>query len=180
MKKAKQTGEIIMTTKKKTVQKAVKRTPAKKTATKKATPKKPTAKKAVKKPEAKKVVAKPPTKTETKKPVKKADKPLARNEIYVRGDGIQMKIYKRIPKGWKITEGATAAPKGYKIIDNKKSLFAKNEKDRREYGLIESEQHKSMTKKEKDKWHGSKPITIIKRSGRKITYGAVKKAGKTK
>ncbi len=33
------------------------------------------------------------------------------------------KIYKRIPKGWKVLKGATTAPNGYVWIWNGKSRF---------------------------------------------------------
>lgn len=157
---------------KKTNLKAVRQNSKKKSADKaKTKPAKPGAKK----PTAKKTV-KPAAKKAVKPVPKKTNKPLAKNEIYVRGDGVQLKIYKKIPKGWEVNECATAAPKGYKIIDNKKSLFAKNKKDRRKYGLIETEYHKNLTKKQKDNCHGGKPITIIKRSGKKVIYGGASRS----
>ena len=35
-----------------------------------------------------------------------------------------LKIVEKIPDGWKILEGATTAPKGYKWVYNGKSLFS--------------------------------------------------------
>lgn len=37
----------------------------------------------------------------------------------------QIKILDTIPEGWKVIEGATTAPNGYKWIYNCKSLFDK-------------------------------------------------------
>ncbi len=34
------------------------------------------------------------------------------------------KVYDEMPKGWRIIEGATTHPKGYKWISNGKSLFS--------------------------------------------------------
>lgn len=40
----------------------------------------------------------------------------------------KLEIVNSIPNGWKILEGATTAPKGYKLIYNGKSLFSKERK----------------------------------------------------
>lgn len=40
----------------------------------------------------------------------------------------EVKVYKKIPKGWKEIKGATTAPAGYKWIDNGERLFGGNYK----------------------------------------------------
>lgn len=35
----------------------------------------------------------------------------------------RVRVYKKMPKGWKVTEGVMTNPAGYKMIDNKKSWF---------------------------------------------------------
>ena len=40
----------------------------------------------------------------------------------------KIEVVNNIPNGWKILEGATTAPKGYKWIYNNKSLFSKKRK----------------------------------------------------
>lgn len=134
---------------------------------------KKTIKKAEKKPVVKKAVKTPaPKKAAIKKPVKKADKPLARNEKVVLSGNNPVKVYKRIPKGWKEDISYAAfTPKGYATI---------HDKEKNKFGYIEREWHNKMPVAKKNELHGDKPITVIKRSGRKITYGTVKKAGKTK
>lgn len=147
--------------------------------------KKPVAKKADK---PKQAASKKATNKAAKKPVKKADKPLARNEkllFGIRKDGSdvhEVRIYKKVPKGWKVTEGTMTDPIGYKWIDNKKSLFAKdkNGKPVRKMAFIERDWHKKMTVAEKNDLHREHPVVIINKSGKKVTYGKVKKAGKTK
>lgn len=37
-------------------------------------------------------------------------------------------VYRTMPKGWSVTEGATTAPKGYTWVDNGKSRFGKERK----------------------------------------------------
>ena len=37
-----------------------------------------------------------------------------------------VKIVEKIPTGWKLLEGATTAPKGYKWVYNGQSLFSGN------------------------------------------------------
>ena len=73
-------------------------------------------------------------------------------------------------------------PIGYKWIDNKKSLFAKdkNGKPVRKMAFIERDWHKKMSVAEKNDLHREHPIEIIDKSGKKVTYGKIKKAGKTK
>lgn len=38
-------------------------------------------------------------------------------------NGYEYSVAKEMPEGWKVTEGAMTAPKGYKWIDNNKSRF---------------------------------------------------------
>lgn len=54
------------------------------------------------------------------------------NELFLMKTGLdeqgnqkytEIKVYKRKPAGWKETNGATTAPRGYKWIDNGKSHF---------------------------------------------------------
>ena len=42
----------------------------------------------------------------------------------------EVKVYKKLPKGWKETKGTLTDPVGYKWIDNNKSIFAKDKKGR--------------------------------------------------
>lgn len=156
-----------MKKKKETVKKAVKKPVAKKAAPKTDKPKKAAPKKA-----AKSVQKKAAPKKVAKKPVKKADKPLARNEkIVLDRTGRTVKVYKRIPKGWKEDISyASFVPKGYAMIRDKENKF----------GYLERQWHNKMPSAEKNAFHSGRPITIIKRTGKKVTYGKVKKAGKTK
>lgn len=48
----------------------------------------------------------------------------------------EIKVYKRKPAGWKETNGATTAPRGYKWIDNGKSRFG----GKRRSALLKTEQ----------------------------------------
>lgn len=50
----------------------------------------------------------------------------------------EVKVYKKLPKGWKETKGTLTDPVGYKWIDNNKSIFAKNKKGKliRKTGLL--------------------------------------------
>lgn len=50
----------------------------------------------------------------------------------------EVKVYKKLPKGWKETKGTLTDPKGYKWIDNNKSIFARDKKGRyiRQTGLL--------------------------------------------
>lgn len=51
----------------------------------------------------------------------------------------RIEIYETMPKGWKVLEGATTAPKGYVWIWNVKSLFPKNGEERFRSGLIKED-----------------------------------------
>lgn len=50
----------------------------------------------------------------------------------------EVKVYKKLPKGWKETKGTLTDPAGYKWIDNNKSIFAKNKNGKhiRKTGLL--------------------------------------------
>ena len=36
----------------------------------------------------------------------------------------RVRVYEKMPKGWKVSQNVTTNPKGYKLIDNNKSLFS--------------------------------------------------------
>lgn len=50
----------------------------------------------------------------------------------------EVKVYKKLPRGWKETKGTLTDPIGYKWIDNNQSIFAKDKKGRylRQTGLL--------------------------------------------
>lgn len=113
----------------------------------------------------------------SKKTVKPA-KPLSKNEKMIWGKKTSgevdvVKVYKKLPKGWRFLEGANN-PKGYQWASNNKSLFSGEYK----HALVETDWHQKMPTADKNELHGSHPITIINKSGKQITFGKVKKTGK--
>lgn len=70
-------------------------------------------------------------KTPAQKPARETKRTRSENHILIKSgldrQGRQryteIRVYSRMPKGWKETKGATTAPRGYKWIDNGKSLF---------------------------------------------------------
>lgn len=43
----------------------------------------------------------------------------------IKHNGHEVPVFDKLPEGWRILEGATTAPRGYRWIDNKKSFFSK-------------------------------------------------------
>ena len=44
---------------------------------------------------------------------------------YVLRDGSEVPVFHELPDGWRILEGTTTEPMGYRWIDNKTSFFSK-------------------------------------------------------
>lgn len=44
---------------------------------------------------------------------------------YVTHNGKPVPVYYKLPEGWRILEGTTTEPRGYRWIDNKTSFFSK-------------------------------------------------------
>ena len=119
---------------KKTVGSSTKKTAPKPTVKKTTT--KATSSKTVPKVAPKKTTSKPTTKkavpAKTSEPKPSTAKPKKTERYMLRKAGLDkqgnqqftaVRVYQRMPNGWKETEGALTAPVGYKWIDNGKSLF---------------------------------------------------------
>ena len=112
-----------------------KKTIKKKATKKKTAPKKPAPKKTTKKVVKKKTVKKPTVKKVKPKKVAKKQtikKPAPKKVFMLRKSGLDkegnqnytaIRVYKKIPNGWKVDEGAKTAPIGYKWVTNGQSVF---------------------------------------------------------
>lgn len=85
----------------------------------------------------------------------------------------EVRVFKKLPKGWKVTEGALTAPSGYKWINNGESIFSKAKdgklvkNPKRKHAFLESDWHSKMTDNEKNLWHSHSPLIIINSPKRK-------------
>lgn len=87
----------------------------------------------------------------------------------------EVRVFKRLPKGWKVDDGARTAPSGYKWINNGESFFSKNKdgkyikNPKRKTAFLESDWHSKMTDNEKNLWHGHSPLIIINSTKKKTS-----------
>lgn len=69
-----------------------------------------------------------------------------------------IRVYKRLPKGWRILDGTLTQPSGYAWADNKERFFIKDsngkykKNEKYETAFVELGWHKKMTQEQKRLW----------------------------